>query len=170
MCKKGCFHPHCSQSKRKVEAHPFRFKLSSVNKRLKSPHSPHRSCEKTDDSTSISQNLNPVIVGLVPFVGLWFRLLFLGSWLKLSVRSRRFLCFLSIERQTIYWSTRSAFDDFQLFDVNFLVIRKPISIEFTLLTSLREKFWPFGCWTCDNSWIHSFGIAKWPRVNGCYVM
>ena len=62
-----CFHPHYSHSKRKVEAHPFRFKLS---RRLKSPHSPHRSWEKTNDRTSISQSVNPIIVGLVPFVGL----------------------------------------------------------------------------------------------------
>ena len=38
--------------------------LSSMSKRLKLPQSPHRSCAKTDDSTSISQNLSPVIAGL----------------------------------------------------------------------------------------------------------
>lgn len=41
--------------------------LSSMSKRLKLPQSPHRSCAKTDDSTSISQNLSPVIAGLFSF-------------------------------------------------------------------------------------------------------
>ena len=63
-----CFHLHRSHSKRMVEAHPFRSKLSSINKRLKSPHSPRSSRNKTHYSTSTSQNLNPVIEELISSV------------------------------------------------------------------------------------------------------
>ena len=83
------------------------------------------------------------------------------SWLKLSIRSRRFLRFALIMWNAICgftYPTRSAFDSNRLFFVNSWTICKAISIKFTLLTSLRQKFSPF--WWLKLSHLRKF-LTKW---------
>ena len=83
---------------------------------------------------------------------------------KLLKRSRTFLRLLLTVQRTRSRSTWSAFQSNYFFVLNSLLTRKTISMKFSLLASLRRKFWHF-CTktrvTRENS--HSSAIPKRPH-------